>query len=379
MNLRPPRALFQALVLIAVGVLLTQMRPRHPKAEDDIVTITLTAIPGLQYDQVRFALKPGTKVKVILRNRDDMSHNLVFTKPGARLAVVEAALKLEEKGPAMNYVPATTDVLWSIPVLAPGQATSITFTAPDHSGVYPYVCTFPGHGYYMYGAMYINANGELPALKNDGNIPPVRPGAQADAKNQTEHSAHMSAKTRNHPYDLTPPYLYRAYMENSSPASIAVHLPHGLSYCWDTDACVLRYAWEGDFVDNSGLWKGKPNAVAKVLGKVFYRSSIEQPIRTKDRENAVCNFKGYRLIDRYPEFHYTLDGMDVYELVKPREDGRGLIRTFRIPDADKNILFVFHEDDGVSYATSVGDLKENRIIIAPGQARSFQVVMTRKD
>jgi hypothetical protein len=89
-------------------------------------------------------VKPGARIKVILTNTDDMSHNLVFTKPGARLLVVDAGLKLEEKGPMMNYIPSSSDVLWSIPVLSPGQVKSIAFTAPKSQGAYPYV--YCSHG-----------------------------------------------------------------------------------------------------------------------------------------------------------------------------------------------------------------------------------------
>jgi hypothetical protein len=32
---------------------------------------------GLQYDQVRFSVKPGAKVKITLTNADEMSHNMV--------------------------------------------------------------------------------------------------------------------------------------------------------------------------------------------------------------------------------------------------------------------------------------------------------------
>src|SRR5258707_900250 len=91
---------FAFLLTLPVHLLASQ-------PEDSVTTISLNAIPGLQYDVVRFKVKPGARVKVMLTNTDDMSHNLVFTKPEARLLVVNAALKLEEKGPMMNYIPGT--------------------------------------------------------------------------------------------------------------------------------------------------------------------------------------------------------------------------------------------------------------------------------
>ena len=64
--------------------------------------ITIQALDGLQYDIVRFKVKPGEKIKITLGNVSDMSHNLLIVRPGTTLNVVEAALQLAEKGPKMD-------------------------------------------------------------------------------------------------------------------------------------------------------------------------------------------------------------------------------------------------------------------------------------
>jgi len=339
-------------------------------AQGEPKTVTLTAVPGLQFDQVRFSVKANEKIRLVLKNGDDMSHNLVITAINAREKVVDGAMKLAEKGPELNYVPASKDVLWSIPVIAPGEESFIEFTAPDKPGVYPYVCTFPGHGFYMYGAMYVDA--EVPPLETDPNIPPLR--RKGDESGGHAHHAGMAGP---HPYALKPPYLYRAYMEDSGPASIAVHLPGRLSYCWDAAVCDLRYAWEGDFVDNSGLWKGKPNAVARVLGTVFYRNASVRSLRIGNAGNEI-SFKGYRMVDRYPEFHYTVDGIDVFERIHAIEGGRGVERIFRIPNADKPITFSAAPYKGVSYGSSAGSFAGNRIVISPEQAKHFVITIRKQ-
>src|SRR5690606_5009013 len=106
----------------------------------------LEAVTGLQYDLVRFAVKPGEKVELVFTNNDDMGHNLLIAKPGSRIEVVNTALQLAEKGPGMDYIPDIPQVLWSIPVLYAGESQSIQFVAPKEQGAYPYVCTYPGHG-----------------------------------------------------------------------------------------------------------------------------------------------------------------------------------------------------------------------------------------
>ena len=138
------------------------------------ISISIKAADGLQYDVVRFKVKPGSKVKLTLNNISDMSHNLLITKPGQRVNVVNAAQQLAEKGPQMDYIPRIDAVLWSIPVVSPGQTKLITFTAPTQAGIYPYVCTYPGHGFIMYGAMYVTTDETLADIRNDVNIPESR-------------------------------------------------------------------------------------------------------------------------------------------------------------------------------------------------------------
>ena len=341
------------------------------------VPVSIKAMDGLQYDMVRFKVKPGSKVKITLSNVSDMSHNFLITKPGTRLDVVDSAMKLVEKGPQMDYIPDIDAVLWSIPVVSPGQTKSVTFTAPMQSGVYPYVCTYPGHGYVMYGAMYVTADGTLPEIRDDVNIPESR--RQDSAVGGKEASqAEKLAGVSPHPYPLIPPYLYHVFIEGASPAAIAVHLPNDLSYCWDAGDCRLRFAWKGGFLDMSDLWKGHFDASAKVLGAIFFRDNTDYPIRLGENATIpVVEYKGYRLIERYPEFHYTLNGIDVYELIRPKADSIGIIRAFRIPHADRKLwFFTNRQDDAINYEFSAGHFKDRKLELSSVEAKEFTITMT---
>lgn len=341
---------------------------------DSVITIAIKAVAGMQFDLARFQVPPGARVKLVLANTDDMSHNLLITAPGARLEVVNAALQLEEKGPASHYIPRSAQVLWAIPVVSPGQSKSITFTAPAKPGVYPYVCTYPGHGFVMYGAMYVGAAESLPALARDENIPPARRSADTPAL----HGPVASAPPRLHPYEPVAPYLYRVFMDDASPAAIAVRLPEDLSYCWDAAACRLRYAWKGGFVDLSAPWKGHADAVAKVVGTIFFRDNTAYPLRPgKAAALPQVAYKGYRLVNRYPEFHYTINGMDVYELIQARADGNGLVRTFRIPGNRQPLWFdTYANDEAVKYQASAGKWEKGKLKLSAKEARNFSITMT---
>lgn len=359
------------------GVITFCLTLHAQNTEDDITQVSIKSLDRLQYDVVRFKVKPKAKIKISLTNVSDMSHNLVVTKPGARLNVVNSALRLAEKGPEMNYTPKMSEVLLAIPVVSPGQTKSVTFTAPAQEGVYPYVCTYPGHGFVMYGAMYVTNNDTLPDLKNDLNIPDSRRQdsmtAQKDETNMHNHNS-IDADTSQ----LIPPYFYNAFLEGASPAAVAVRLPHDLSYCWDETSCRLRFAWKGGFVDMSDLWKGHFNASAKILGDIFFIDNTDAPIRMGNNATIpVPRFKGYRLINRYPEFHYTLNGLDVYEIIYPKEDGKGLICDFRIPDADQTIwLYTNSDDDAIEYNSSKGKWKDRKLQLTPTEAKAFTVTMT---
>src|SRR5690606_22555573 len=161
----------------------------------------------------------------------------------------------------------------------------------------------------MYGVMYVLADGEMPDITEDPNIPPSRREAPLSENNMNkDHDVHLNQKNQPlHPYDPKPPYLYRVFIENSGLASIAVHLPQNISYCWDATACQLRFAWTGDFLDNTDLWHGHKNAYAKILGEVFYRNKTAYPIRIGNLNTIPeAEYEGYRVVDRYPEFHYLL-------------------------------------------------------------------------
>lgn len=348
-------------------------------AQDTPVIIHMKVLQGLQYDVVRFHVKPGARVKLVFTNTDDMNHNLLIVRPGAREQVVNMAQELGAQGPATDYIPAGEQVLWSIPVTEPEQERTLEFTAPLQEGVYPYVCTYPGHGLIMYGAMYVKQNAQLPDLAADVNIPPSRRQSEESLEeDETHHTAHHGHASRAlHPYKPVPPYHYRVFIEGASPAAIAVSLPQNLSYCWDAGTCKLRFAWQGGFLDNSDLWKGKGDALAKVTGNIFFTEAPVYPLAFQGApQEPIIRFKGYRLVNRYPEFHYTVNGAHVYELIKPKEDGKGIVRYFRITGHTKGLVFRTAPQTGVAYAASAGKWEQNALLLTALQAREFNVTIT---
>ncbi|GAA4440620.1 hypothetical protein GCM10023091_24510 [Ravibacter arvi] len=362
----PSLRLFICSMLLAACLL-----PAFSPAAYGQEPIAITTLPGLQFDKVQVAVKPGARITLTFTNQDDMSHNLVITKPGKRTAVVEAAMALAEKGPEMQYIPRSDDVLWHVPVTSPGEKKSITFNAPTLTGAYPFVCTYPGHGFVMYGVIHVSADLSMPPAAKDPDVPESRKSSEQ------AHTHHQQAP--QHPFEQTPPFLYRAFMEESGLASIAVRLPGELAFCWDAEACKLRYAWSGEFLDMKDFWHGHKNAYAKVLGTIFYRDKATHPLRLGNREvEPTVKFKGYRLVRQYPEFHYQVNGTDVYELIREKPDGSGLERSIRIPDGIEPVWFISGENDGVNYKFSAGTKEpDGSLKLSPTQAKEFTITMTR--
>ncbi|MGY6648582.1 plastocyanin/azurin family copper-binding protein [Wenyingzhuangia sp. IMCC45574] len=109
--------------------------------------ISIGTVPGLKYDTKEIRIKRNSKVELTLNNNDDMIHNVVVTKPGANtpLKVGEMALKLGLDGPDLNYVPFTGMVIAHTGAVGPESSETVYFNAPNETGTYWLVCTFPGH------------------------------------------------------------------------------------------------------------------------------------------------------------------------------------------------------------------------------------------
>ena len=118
-------------------------------------TLVMSTLPGLRYDQTLVTVKAGSKVKLTFYNNDDMPHNLVIVKPGTADAVAQGAMALGLQGPAKNYVPASSDVLYHTRLMNPGTSESLFIEIPEAPGDYTYVCTFPGHAQSMRGVLRV--------------------------------------------------------------------------------------------------------------------------------------------------------------------------------------------------------------------------------
>ena len=116
-----------------------------------------TVLEKMSYDKELIALRAGKPVEFIFDNSDLMPHNFVITQPGAmeEIGLLAEATAQQPDAAKRHYVPNSGKILLKSKLLQPRDSEKISFTAPSTPGVYPYVCTYPGHWRRMYGALYV--------------------------------------------------------------------------------------------------------------------------------------------------------------------------------------------------------------------------------
>jgi azurin len=287
------------------------------------VTVNIAMRDGLRFDPPRFSANPGAELVISLQNLDstDQVHNFVLVKPGRGQEIVNQALLLGDKGPALGYVPASPDVLFQSELVGPEKKTALRITMPKVAGIYPYVCTFPGHGLVMYGAAYVGV--PMPALGKDTNVP------------STASQSYIAGNGRR-------PFVQRIFMPESGPAAIAIALPGELNACWDAGQCRLRYVWSGTFIDATKHWAGNGRDLPVLGGKSWWTAPEEQfPIRIGDKKAPApkVKFLGYKLEKGFPVFRYTVEGTEVHEKLSTTDQNKAILVSYKVQDASKTVFY----------------------------------------
>ena len=186
--------------------------PRDPDAalEDGTydTIVRMSVLPGMRFGLPRFRVQPGVTVRLIFTNDDGMVHNFLLVERGRRLDILRMSLKLTIES---KYIPDTPWILAATPLIQPHEIRTLDFTAPSEPGIYPYICTYPGHGAIMYGAMYVG-DMEMPPLEKDRNIPPLSRIKGGDGVEEIRLNTGATGA----------PIISRMFLPDSGPASIAV-------------------------------------------------------------------------------------------------------------------------------------------------------------
>lgn len=130
-----------------------------PTPEQTVEIKTLTA--QMRYDTPEFTVPPGTPVRVVFNNVDDLPHNIVFCQTGTDvLAMSMHQMEHPENAVKNDWVPEDPAIFAHSRLVNPHDQQEVRFTAPEKAGDYPFVCTFPGHALTMKGVMKVLTPGE---------------------------------------------------------------------------------------------------------------------------------------------------------------------------------------------------------------------------
>ncbi len=146
---------------------LNEPTPTAPEAQFDnqkgIAKFEIGCVPEIMmFTQTQIAVTPGQPVKIVFSNPDATDHNLVFVKPGSLEEVGMAANEMarDPKNANSDFIPQSKRslILHATKMIGPTRKARVEvlrFKAPTEPGIYPFVCTFPGHWIIMNGVMVV--------------------------------------------------------------------------------------------------------------------------------------------------------------------------------------------------------------------------------
>ncbi|WP_434974323.1 plastocyanin/azurin family copper-binding protein [Longibacter sp.] len=123
-------------------------------------TVTITPEGNqMRYAETEFSVAPGETIRLVFDNTataPSMQHNVVvLNEPPSRDVFQRIGEGGMTAGSANAYVPDDEAILAYTPMSQPGEKVEVVFTAPEETGEYGYVCTFPGHWATMTGTMRV--------------------------------------------------------------------------------------------------------------------------------------------------------------------------------------------------------------------------------
>jgi mono/diheme cytochrome c family protein len=155
--------------------------------------------------------------------------------------------------------------------------------------------------------------------------------------------------------------------------AINVGLPGGTNFTFDAATARLRYAWKGDFINAGAAWNGRGGNPVSAQGASLYIAPSHFPLRIgSSSADPKVRFLGYYLVEKYPVFRYSVDGVEVHERIAVSDTK--LVRRFTIEVADKPVSFI--GDKTRKYTSSKGEFKDGVLTIPAGKKIEFEVETT---
>ncbi|WP_308989478.1 DUF7133 domain-containing protein [Roseibacillus persicicus] len=173
--------------------------------------LRIQAAAELQFAPTELRAAPGSKVRLVFENPDIMMHNWVLLAPGSvdEVGALADQLAAQPDGAAKDYLPESPKILAASKLLSPKETQEFVFEAPAEAGVYPFICTFPGHWRVMKGNLIVEEPKPAPAPNKvvrhaigDGVVMETvdsAPGFETLRPMGSAYSVTASEETKNNP------------------------------------------------------------------------------------------------------------------------------------------------------------------------------------
>ena len=313
---------------------------------------------GLIFEPREFAVRPGQEVELVFRNTGRaMVHNLLIVEPGTADEVARLALELGGKGPARHWVPDTPSVLHATTTVEGGDSQTLRFTAPEAEGVYPYVCTIPGHAQTMRGRMHVTTDEQRLA-------PPRRDDDDDDAD---DAPGKPEQAVRYERMDTGPFYsgvitAADATLDKGLTLRLGEHGHAAMHF--DTDLLRVSAAWTGGGLEfhaehDYGVRNDPPPSAA---GQIQFTSSARAGWRRAGDERFTDprdrpfgplpaphgRYRGVYLHGNRAVLHYELHGATVHESPWHMHEGAldAFVRDVRIEAMDEPVAMMLFDAPG---------------------------------
>ncbi|MCH8046253.1 MAG: c-type cytochrome [Planctomycetes bacterium] len=152
--------------------------------------------------------------------------------------------------------------------------------------------------------------------------------------------------------------------------AINVGLPGGTNFTFDAATAQLRYAWKGDFINAAAAWNGRGGNPVSAQGVSLYVAPSHFPLRIgNSAAEPKVRFLGYYLVEKYPVFRYSVDGVEIHERIEVSDTE--LVRRFTIAASTRPVLFI--GDKKRKYTSSTGTFKDGVLQIPAGEKIQFEI------
>lgn len=116
---------------------------------DDVRTIEMVGTDRMKFDVTEINATPGETIRIVLTTESKipkvaMAHNVVVLKQDTD---VEAFANASAMARDNDYIAPEFEaqVIAATSLAGGGETVEVTFTVPEETGEYTYICSFPGH------------------------------------------------------------------------------------------------------------------------------------------------------------------------------------------------------------------------------------------